>query len=96
MHAWLWQAASSIHGPALGWPSRLLHCGIHPRGHDALRPAPLMAPGVLKALWADACKLPLCLAPQLQVGIKVRELQAQLPKARVVYCSATGASGAAT
>ena len=30
-----------------------------------------------------------------QVGIKVRELQAQLPKARVVYCSATGASGAA-
>ncbi|PRW58205.1 strawberry notch-like [Chlorella sorokiniana] len=27
-----------------------------------------------------------------QVGIKVRELQAQLPKARIVYCSATGAS----
>ncbi len=28
-----------------------------------------------------------------QVGLKVKELQAQLPKARVVYCSATGASG---
>ena len=28
-----------------------------------------------------------------QVGLKVRELQLQLPKARIVYCSATGASG---
>lgn len=28
-----------------------------------------------------------------QVGLKVRDLQLQLPKARVVYCSATGASG---
>jgi hypothetical protein len=28
-----------------------------------------------------------------QVGLKVRELQLQLPAARIVYCSATGASG---
>lgn len=28
-----------------------------------------------------------------QVGLKVRELQLQLPSARIVYCSATGASG---
>ncbi len=28
-----------------------------------------------------------------QVGLKVREIQLQLPQARVVYCSATGASG---
>ena len=32
--------------------------------------------------------------PALQVGLKVLELQRRLPKARVVYCSATGASEA--
>lgn len=30
----------------------------------------------------------------LQVGARVRDIQVELPSARVVYCSATGASGA--
>lgn len=36
---------------------------------------------------------PALLAAPAQVGLRVRELQEKLPKARVVYCSATGASG---
>ena len=47
-------------------------------------------------MWSQGLPFPLRLrgTPALQVGLKVLELQRRLPKARVVYCSATGASEA--
>lgn len=68
----------------------------------AARGRPWVSPLPCLSTLAQSPALEPCLScPQLmpacsQVGIKVRELQAQLPKARVVYCSATGASGRAS
>ena len=56
-------------------------CGCYPMGVYAESRTSLS----LVAQWSPAA---------LQVGLKVLELQRRLPKARVVYCSATGASEA--